>query len=758
MKSLTSSVLLFLVGAFLLVSWIPAAQQDLKKEDPKKEPGKGEFEKKDFFFGGKGPGGFGGQPRKLVKEFDKDGDGRLNNEERKAAREFLKKSPAGKGPFGKGPGGKGFNPAAMMGKSLLDALDTDKSGSVTKDQVHAGIKQFFTDSDKDKTGFLDETQLAEGFDRFLPRPKGFPGGPGGKDGPPKGDKDGPPKGDKGGPPKEFKGGPPKEGKGGFPKGGPVGGFFIMGLGNMLGESTLRRADQDKDGKVTLKELTAAADKLFADADKGKDGKLDETELGAAVSQVMPVMMGKAREPAKPGPRVGLSDVKSYPDSSLFEPTVLRTFFLEFENKDWEAELADFRNTDVLVPATLTVDGKKYPGVGIHFRGMSSYFGVGPGHKRSLGLDIDFENGKQRLYGAKTLNLLNSNDDPTFMHTVLFSHIARQHIPAPKANFVKVVINGESWGVYVSAQQFNKEFVAENFKTTKGARWKVRGSPGGDSGLAYVSDDIADYKRRYDLKTKDNDADWKALIELCRTLSKTPLDKLEDALKPILDIDGVLWFLALDNALINGDGYWVRASDYSLYRDPKGKFHVIPHDLNETFAPARGFGFGPGFGKKPKEGGGAGPRPGGYDLDPLIGMEDARKPLRSRLLAVPSLKARYLEFVRTIARDSLDWNKLGPLVAQHRALIEKEIEIDTRKLTSYAAFKQAVADIIDVKEKKGGESLRGFADGRRQYLLNHPEIKKLAAASNRGAADAVLEIELLPMPSIIRPPAQKGGSR
>src|SRR5262249_41030456 len=155
--------------------------------------------------------------------------------------------------------------------------------------------------------------------------------------------------------------------------------------------------------------------------------------------------------------------------------------------------------------------------------------------------------------------------------------------------------------------------------------------------------------------------------------KTLLDKLEKTLEPILDIDGVLWFLALDNAVQNDDGYWTRASDYSLYRDPKGKFHIIPHDINETFAPVMSFGFGrggPGFGMGPGggpgpgkgppdgpgKGKGKGPGPGGpgggmrpsaYELDPLIGLKDTNKPLRSRLLAVPSLKAKYLANMRTI---------------------------------------------------------------------------------------------------------------
>src|SRR5207253_10598335 len=130
------------------------------------------------------------------------------------------------------------------------------------------------------------------------------------------------------------------------------------------------------------------------------------------------------------------------------------------------------------------------------------------------------------------------------------NMSRQYIPAPQANFVKVVINGESWGLYANQQQFNKEFLQENYGTTKGARWRVPGHPGGNAGLAYSGDNIADYKRMYEIKSKDDDKDWKALIELCRVLNKTPADKLEEALSPILDIEGVLWFLALDNVSIN----------------------------------------------------------------------------------------------------------------------------------------------------------------------------------------------------------------
>src|SRR5205823_4721536 len=225
-------------------------------------------------------------------------------------------------------------------------------------------------------------------------------------------------------------------------------------------------------------------------------------------------------------------------------------------------------------------------------------------------------------------------------------------------------------------------------------------------------------------------------------------RLEEALKPMLDLDGVLWFLALDVALINNDGYWVRASDYTIYRDPKGVFHLIPHDMNEAFAGVEGFGFGPGgpgFGRGPGGGpggpGGPGRGPGSgppasrYDLDPLIGLNDARKALRSRLLAVPALRARYLEHVRTIAEKPLDWKKLGPVVAQYRALIEKEVEADTRKLCPLAVFQAATADTVQAEEAPRGRrpalSLRAFADQRRKYLLDHPAIKKVASAGRKS---------------------------
>lgn len=551
-------------------------------------------------------------------------------------------------------------------------------------------------------------------------------------------------------------------------------------------------------------------KIVKDYDKNNDGWLNEEERKPARDAAKKggggFGFGKGfgkGEPGKPGPKVKPEDVKNFPDAKLYDGTVLRTVFIEFANSDWEQEMQDFHGTDVDVPATVTVDGKAYKNVGVHFRGMSSYMGVGAGSKRSLNLSFDMADSKQRIHGYKTLNLLNGHDDPSLMNAVLFSQIANQYTPAPKANFVKVVINGEYWGVYTNLQQFDKVFLNEHYKTTKGTRWKVRGSPGGRGGLEYFGDDPAAYKRVFTIKSEDNADAWKALINLCKVLNQTPADKLEEALKPILDVDNVLWFLALDNALINCDGYWIRASDYSLYLDEKGKFHIIPADMNESFRPAGGPGMGgPGGGfpggfrgpppgvilpppvqdtlqlteaqkkelaalqkevdeqlvklmtdeqkKQWKEmkdraaGGPGGGFPGGpggggrnVELDPLVGMNDASKPLRSKLLAVPALRAKYLANVKTIAEKSLDWKTLGPVVSQYRKLIEKDLEIDSRKLDSFDAFKRNTDENPPAPgmgpgpggpgggfgRGPQGMNIRAFTEQRQKFLLNHAEVKK-----------------------------------
>ena len=129
---------------------------------------------------------------------------------------------------------------------------------------------------------------------------------------------------------------------------------------------------------------------------------------------------------------------------------------------------------------------------------------------------------------------------------------------------------------------------------------------------------------------------------------------------------------------------------------------------------------------------------GVELDPLVGLEDSRKPLRSKILAVPALREKYLQHIHEIAINSIAWDKLGPQVAILRALIEKEVRGDTRKLESYDEFLEATSPELHAApastpgNNPGGQMRRGpvppiplreFAEKRSRFLMEHKEVKK-----------------------------------
>lgn len=472
-----------------------------------------------------------------------------------------------------------------------------------------------------------------------------------------------------------------------------------------------------------------AEKIVSRFDTDGDGKLDYAEREAAREYIRESRgeAGASRPSGSTSPHTTHEDdlkasLAAQPDGepALYDANILRTLYLRFHDTDWYEQLGTFYRTDVDVPADLIVDGEVYQSVGVRFRGSSSYFTV-QNEKKSFNIAVDYGEDGQRLYGYKTLNLLNGHSDPSFLREILYSRIASTYIPAPKANLVKLVINGENWGVYVNSQQFNKDFLDEWFGTRAGVRWKV--PPGRSSGLVYNGDQPSTYQQSYQLKTRAEEAPnaWQDLINLCKVLEITPDDQLESELSAILNIDRALWFLALDNVLIDNDGYFSRASDYAFYQDPMGRFHLLPHDSNETFRFA----------------GGGGPnswQTDGQMLSPVALENDTMRPVVRRLFAIPHLRARYLAHVRTIANEWLDWDRLQPMIAAYQSLVDAEVKADDKKLYAYEAF--ATSHIQDQGGGGGGPgggrggrggrmtpSFKRFAEERGEYLLNHPEINK-----------------------------------
>jgi hypothetical protein len=469
----------------------------------------------------------------------------------------------------------------------------------------------------------------------------------------------------------------------------------------------------------------SATELVEKFDKDGNGRLEGAERGLARAHItklrnLDVADASVPESKMPTRKVSKDSVKTYPDTSLYDLGVVRTIFLDFADPQWRSDLQRFYRTDVEVSATMTIDGKVYKGVGVHYRGSSSYFTLKGSQKTSFAVSVDYENGKQRVGGYKTLNLLNGHADPSFMRTVLFAHLAGNYVPVPKACYVHLVINGESWGLYINDQQLNKDFIKAAFDTSKGARWKIPPNFNGDSAFCYLGSETKDYEGKYQLKSaKSKKKAWARLIDFCKVLRDTPADKLESELPKILDVERTLWFLAVDNILMDGDGYHYRGSDYALYLNPKGQFCPLFRDNNEAF----NYGGGPGgFGQRNADSGKRerrrSPRLTSASLDPLALINQERAPLVSKVLSVAKWRAKYLTNCREVRDSWVDWKKISPIVDKLRAQIEPLIKIDDKALYGHEAFVQALDQGNDRTP-----GLKKFFNERQEFLSTNTALQK-----------------------------------
>ncbi|MFO1078658.1 MAG: CotH kinase family protein [Planctomycetota bacterium] len=501
------------------------------------------------------------------------------------------------------------------------------------------------------------------------------------------------------------GGPGFGGPGfGGPGGGPMGGANVQ---------LVERFDADKNGRLDRAEREAAkkwlADNPVRRGPGGPGGRGGRGGPGGPGAFGGPPGFGPEGEnqvdPDAKGQTVRPADVVGYADRPFFDQDVVRTIFLDFEGDDWAAELDAFYRTDVQLPARLTVDGKTYADVGVGFRGNTSY-GMVRGKKKSFDLRFDFADEKQHVHGLSNLDLLNCNGDPTYMREALHGWLANQFLPAQRVALVRVVCNGEDFGIYAAVEQFDKAFLKAHYGTAKGNRFKVLVDFSGNGGLRFLGDDAAAYRRNYELKSKDDPAAWSALVDLCAVLEQTATEDLERILPQHLDVDDALWFLAVDNAVGDDDGYHSRASDYVLYRDPAGRFHPIARDNNEILLAERGGmrgpgGRGPGGAGAPGgfPGGGPGGRGpggrgpggpgGGMPTSPLAFADRDDRPLLKRLLQVPRWRERYLADIRAIAQQAFAPEAIGPRIDAWQQLIGPIMATDVHAPMGARGFEQGV---------------------------------------------------------------------
>ena len=266
---------------------------------------------------------------------------------------------------------------------------------------------------------------------------------------------------------------------------------------------------------------------------------------------------------------------------VFDDTQIHEFYLTFENENfWEVLIYNEEyNIDQYVIADFEFNGEVDEDVGVRLKGNKSM--SYPSNKKPFKIKFNEFVEDQEFFGLTKLSLSNEYADPSFLREKIFCDLINQHIPGPRANFVKVFINGNYWGLYTNVEQINKKFVKKNFGNNEEGNL-FKGDPMGD--LVWYGPDPESYYDKYELKTNEEENDWSDLINLIDVLNNTPIDSYPTELEQIFHIRNYLFFHVVNNFLVNMDSYFLGCHNYFAYhRTDSDKFLHIPWDFNSSFA-------------------------------------------------------------------------------------------------------------------------------------------------------------------------------
>jgi hypothetical protein len=395
-------------------------------------------------------------------------------------------------------------------------------------------------------------------------------------------------------------------------------------------------------------------------------------------------------------------------TGLYDETQVRQIDLIFPQANYWSLLTQNYTTKVDLPATMMVEGQTWDSVGVRFKGQTSYSMAGNTQKKSFNISLRaFKPDHEKWLGYQTFNLNNCFLDASFLREFFFLHQIRHHIPAAKSAFVHLYLNGQDWGIYPSVQQLNGDFLEEWFLSNNGTCWRADrptgtggGGPGGGgpgwgdgtAALNYLGADTALYKPYYTLKSTTSATPWDDLVNTCDVLNNTPAANLATEAATVLDLDRTLWFLASEIAFTDDDSYVYKGKmDYYLYYEQEtGRITPLEYDGNSTFDLSLISGW-----------------------TPFYNANKVNYPLLNKLLAVPSLRQRYLAHLRTIRSELLDPAVVHPKIDAFAAQINDLVQSDPKKIYTYNQF------LTEVTE------LKTFVTNRYANLISNAEMAQVA---------------------------------
>lgn len=276
--------------------------------------------------------------------------------------------------------------------------------------------------------------------------------------------------------------------------------------------------------------------------------------------------------------------QSAPD--LFASQDLQRIDLYVHSADWSRLKEDYLS-NTYYPADVSWNGTTVRNVGIRSRGKASRNGSKPGLK----LDFNHYASGQTFLGLKSLVLDNFGQDPSgIRETSAMWFMARMSLPAPREVHVVVYVNGDYAGVYAAVESVDKTMLTRLYGGDENGNdgYLYEFSKVFEWGFTYLGPDLDAYRAFFPPRTHENGSDetlYRPIETLVRLINEKPSDELVAAVGPLLDLSGLVRYVALQNFVSEIDGFTGRwgTNNFYLYRPTGGTQHVfIPWDDDLTF--------------------------------------------------------------------------------------------------------------------------------------------------------------------------------
>ncbi len=382
---------------------------------------------------------------------------------------------------------------------------------------------------------------------------------------------------------------------------------------------------------------------------------------------------------------------------------IRNIEIFFSEVHWDDTLDLYYsngNGQRLVADSIIIDGEVDQNVGIKYKGNSSY-NTNNG-KNPMNIRLDYINNGQSIDGYNVLKLSNGFKDPTFVREMLSYKIAQEFMPAPKATYANVSVNGVLVGLYVCVQSVDDDFTNENFYERKGPFFKAENTGiniPNCSGPLRVWDHYLDtlcYQRAYEMQSSN---DWTKLSYFLDTVNNH-FTHIEN----VLDIDRTLWMMAFENLLVCLDGPINSIPhNFYLFQDNNGRFSPIIWDMNQSFGT-----FTNGL-----------PTPVNnqdlQQLDIFHGASNNLNIMNMKMFSIDQYKRMYVAHMKTIINDYFVNGEYISIISDLQQLIDSYVSTDPNLFFPYSAFSANVNSSIG-----SNIGITELMDSRINHLQSLPE--------------------------------------